>query len=723
MLSTYLLSGTTEKLNLLNSGIDLMESNILRGSGTVTSIPTGGVDPGIIRELSGTYKPFTKAFKEIISNSFDADASNVRIVVETNYNSIVVRDDGVGITPFELQSDYTKIGGSQARYNKQQTTATFGRSRIGSKGTGFLAVARYAGGIEIESTSVKEYLAKFVITTVADQSSYTLYTEQNNPISPALFHRNIKKSKVVLLEASHSLVEGKDFTIDLIEPKERVEPQSLSEVVLTLETGFAVEPNQQIAVELTIDCSSFLLHARINYDYLISQEQKIDLEEIKDFCVVRVSELDSQSPYTANHFTKIRLYELKPFIVADLKAPSRGWLSHNIRGRSGIERFKWEVSRCVPLSYEQLPAGVVEAYSKDNLLHPTLKYIPNLTFELQGLEEEKLYRPVFGSNDKDYFEYLPDLTTPIDINEGGLVAKGYILGQSSVINPAEFRGLTFRVRNVSIGSPNFLGAEDFMSGPSKAALNQITGEINILAGMDALSDINPGRESFYEESPHFKILRKHITGDSSNVASGKLGEIIRAILKRSVVSSSVENYLTETAKRRKALTTTANGVTQQARSYPTIQKALLERFQKGFTNAHSLAASLDFVIEIPTSLNTYEVKVVPGLEDEFVIDHEHNQVFFDADSELWDWSINLLGKQLQVVPKKGGPNRPICEFDFKNNKIYLNWTHPIKLNFSNEDFIRNIIAWHLAHIGSTRESEESIHDLMSFALGVIAQAD
>ena len=37
----------------------------------------GGVDPSILRELSGVYKPFIKAFKELVSNAYDADAADV----------------------------------------------------------------------------------------------------------------------------------------------------------------------------------------------------------------------------------------------------------------------------------------------------------------------------------------------------------------------------------------------------------------------------------------------------------------------------------------------------------------------------------------------------------------------------------------------------------------------------------------------------------------------
>ena len=40
----------------------------------------GGIDPSILRELSGVYKPFVKAFKELVSNAFDADADAVRVV-------------------------------------------------------------------------------------------------------------------------------------------------------------------------------------------------------------------------------------------------------------------------------------------------------------------------------------------------------------------------------------------------------------------------------------------------------------------------------------------------------------------------------------------------------------------------------------------------------------------------------------------------------------------
>src|SRR5258708_22731616 len=73
-----------------------------------------GVDPGIIRELSGIYKPFVKAFKELLSNSFDADAKTITIVVKDDLTAIEVLDDGNGMTPYDFRDNFARLGGSTA---------------------------------------------------------------------------------------------------------------------------------------------------------------------------------------------------------------------------------------------------------------------------------------------------------------------------------------------------------------------------------------------------------------------------------------------------------------------------------------------------------------------------------------------------------------------------------------------------------------------------------
>src|SRR5438445_1438001 len=111
----------------------------------------GGIDPSILRELSGVYKPFVKAFKELVSNAFDADAESVRVVFADDFSHVTVTDDGSGMTPFEFRTDFTRIGGGSRRWTGDRTRK--GRLRIGSKGIGFLALARYCDRLKVESGS------------------------------------------------------------------------------------------------------------------------------------------------------------------------------------------------------------------------------------------------------------------------------------------------------------------------------------------------------------------------------------------------------------------------------------------------------------------------------------------------------------------------------------------------------------------------------------------
>src|SRR5207247_10110246 len=112
----------------------------------------GGIDPSILRELSGVYKPFVKAFKELISNAFDADAESVRVEFADDFSAVTVTDDGVGMTPFEFRNDFTRIGGGSRRGAGEKTQK--GRRRIGTRGNGMSALARHWGGHDVATSVV-----------------------------------------------------------------------------------------------------------------------------------------------------------------------------------------------------------------------------------------------------------------------------------------------------------------------------------------------------------------------------------------------------------------------------------------------------------------------------------------------------------------------------------------------------------------------------------------
>ena len=74
----------------------------------MTGVRLGGIDSSILRELSGVYKPFVKALKELVSNAFDADADHVHITIADDFSSGIVIDNGEGMTPFEFRNDFTR---------------------------------------------------------------------------------------------------------------------------------------------------------------------------------------------------------------------------------------------------------------------------------------------------------------------------------------------------------------------------------------------------------------------------------------------------------------------------------------------------------------------------------------------------------------------------------------------------------------------------------------
>jgi len=101
------------------------------------------VSAKIIADISaGIYRTPANALKELVSNAFDADATNV--ILTSDYPKFTVftcSDNGKGISAKELQEIMTRIGGSDKRANEKDTSEK-GRPLIGKIGIGLLAIAQ-----------------------------------------------------------------------------------------------------------------------------------------------------------------------------------------------------------------------------------------------------------------------------------------------------------------------------------------------------------------------------------------------------------------------------------------------------------------------------------------------------------------------------------------------------------------------------------------------------
>jgi len=108
-----------------------------------------------IAQLSrGLYRSNATAFKELISNAYDADATIVRI--DTNYpefDFISCVDDGTGMSREQFLRYFSDegIGSCIKRKNKRDKTEKFNRPVIGRLGIGMLAIGQLCHSFEIES--------------------------------------------------------------------------------------------------------------------------------------------------------------------------------------------------------------------------------------------------------------------------------------------------------------------------------------------------------------------------------------------------------------------------------------------------------------------------------------------------------------------------------------------------------------------------------------------
>lgn len=108
------------------------------------------VDKKIISLLSkSTYtKSFSNAIRELVSNSYDADARTVNINIDKSLKNITIEDDGNGMT-FDEFDHYCTIAGQKREI---VNTRKYKRKRIGQFGIGFLSIFPFCESFEITST-------------------------------------------------------------------------------------------------------------------------------------------------------------------------------------------------------------------------------------------------------------------------------------------------------------------------------------------------------------------------------------------------------------------------------------------------------------------------------------------------------------------------------------------------------------------------------------------
>ena len=95
------------------------------------------------------YSNVPAVLSEIVANAWDADASEVRVTWDRAAGRIVIQDDGIGMTPGEINERFLNVG--YRRRNGQPGTTPKGRHPMGRKGIGKLSLFSIANAVRIET--------------------------------------------------------------------------------------------------------------------------------------------------------------------------------------------------------------------------------------------------------------------------------------------------------------------------------------------------------------------------------------------------------------------------------------------------------------------------------------------------------------------------------------------------------------------------------------------
>jgi len=656
------------------------------------ALQIGGTAPNVIRELSGVYPTFVSAFKELVSNAYDADATQVDIQFSPDLSTITVEDNGVGMTPFEFQSEYLRIGGSLQHRRGDLTVGE--RRPIGRKGIGFLAVARYCRLVEVYSHADKEVA---FCEKVALSSQVGLPEPRSIPFCHGPF------ASALAPFATVQAVQGGDVELTL---------PGYSQDGLTIELSeetLQIFQEQTLTVQFTVDCRALDLHATIDYNYLLSLEDSHNLESLQDFCRVRLIPHDvatqpvpsagsGQAPSVnpEQSFTQVTLH-LREFVQRQLQAPQRRGRVRNVASASGLDNFFWHLSRSVPVSYEP-PDQKLERHGLGALAVPVspIPFVIQVT-DASG-ETRELRRPLLSDTNGAALDDPALVKQPVGVESDGLIAQGYLLGFPQPIFPAELRGIAIRVRGVEIGQPDFLGVENDLPVKYRPFLSQVMGEIIVTEGLDAISAIMPGREGFYAENVQFQELRRHLVGDGT-IELGALGQVLHKLREKRSVESSAARIVQEAKRRRKAFLDVSEAVTTLAVSSP-YDRALRRLFTRSDISANKLDHVPEYQAQLPGTIEDYTLELSEATEGDYQLDPEQNVVRLNRDADMWDLSLYVLGRDFDIGLRSGGPGDPVCEVDLATDTIYLNWLHPTRGKMGDVMFIKSALFWRMAYLAA-----------------------
>lgn len=636
-----------------------IEDEAISKSATQVKALSSGVSGTVLDDLSGTYKTFVEAIKEMISNAYDADARGVYLTFREDLASLEIRDDGAGMNPKQFVREYIRVGRST---DAKQYSPSGARARIGGKGIGSLAPARYCEKLIVKTKSCVP-LMESVSILVPEDGKVPLHH---------MFPYLIIDPTLLSLFTSISYVDNTN-SAETVE----VEPA----LVLDL------PPGQECKVSYVFAAHEVWLEAEIGFVRLRRLGESINLDQVAELWDLKLVRCEPQEKSESG--TTLIMEGLEEFVVSDLRAPGKPQ-ARNISSKSGIDRFIWTLGRLCPVPVtnvrnelqEKLPENVVELLKSGDKLSVYVS-LPG-TFRSDRISRDVYlpHRPLRGVDAALCQEiHFTD-------HELGLTVRGYVIGSSTIIYPAELRGISIRVKGVELGAPMLFGAEGLVSGPQHTALtNYITGELH-LDGVDVRRDILPGREGLYPESPVYKALRRILVGPDDRLG-GVLRDLVDEILLRSEANASAQGLVKKLELQRRALLDAASAIATMAET----DEYMLERLMSPSEDELQLLLYKDVEVRPEGRLQAFTIEYSDRLRgQQFEVDYEGRRLILPQTAPYLERTVDIAGERFTVILKQAAKERVFCEVDPYGRYIFINWDHPVRGAMGDAAFIKHCLA-------------------------------
>ena len=473
----------------------------------------------LARITDGIYRQPSSALRELISNAYDADASEVVILTDApRFSTITVRDNGLGLSPESLQHLIEHIGGSAKRTKEGaalEVTAEHdpsrspgGRKLIGKLGIGLFSVAQFTRHFLIITKTAGERFRTVADITLGPVNQEDRLVDSTSP------DEQIETGRAsIWIENAPEDVESQGTEVKLLDllPRTRAELSSAdlwTRIDFEIETeGKAQTPvprfhigrmSRQKENELELEPSlpwNSDDDPRKRFEKVVesvrglAQTEKalVDLEAVCDryFQTLWTLSLAPPLQYIYDH----------PFDLTDEELMFFE-LSNETRGQA--KRFRLKRGE-TPRSRLGLKAPFRRKGDQFDVFVDQVQLFRPIVFRDQPKTQSAIKSPLlFLGACKEKFA-----KKPIELSGGPLEFEAYLFWTPKVI-PKQHQGVTIRVGDAS-GPPfdrTFMGYQT----SEQTRTRQITSEIFVKEGLDGA--INLDRESYNYAHPHYQFLVK-----------------------------------------------------------------------------------------------------------------------------------------------------------------------------------------------------------------------